>query len=253
MSSEASFAIEYNFGGRVGMSPERSTYGPKSPLTLHADWQEVTIHQRLLDVVARMISRLFWDGDEVCRNETWLKIMKDWSVNSVIAAFMINMAPGFARPLIRRFSPIVRRARDDYHAARQFIEPLIKTRRETRERARNSGGTVPSFNDIVDWIDSENEELACDPVALQMVLNVAAVHTTAALVTNTLTFLASDPSTLEPLRHEMITELRSDGCQASALNNLKLLDSAIKESLRLKPPGVCTFLDMMLLLLFSQN
>lgn len=186
-----------------------------------------------------MISRLFWDGDEVCRNEGWLKIMKDWSVNSVIAAFMINMAPGFARPLIRRFSPIVRRARDDYQAAREFIEPMINARRADREKAREVGGPIPAFNDIVDWIDSENDELACDPVALQMVLNVAAVHTTAALVTNTLTFLASDPASLEPLRQEIVSELHRDGCQASALNSLKLLDSAIKESLRLKPPGVC--------------
>ncbi|KAH0600194.1 hypothetical protein MHUMG1_01190 [Metarhizium humberi] len=219
MSSEASFAIEYNFGGGV-------------------NWQEVAIHQHLLDVIARMISRLFWDGDEVCRDERWLQIMKEWSVNSVIAAFMINMAPSFARPLIRRFSPTVRRARDDYQAARQFIEPLINVRRQAREKARESGERALAFDDIVDWIDSENEELTCDPVALQMVLNVAAVHTTAALVTNTISFLASDPSTLEPLRQELVAELRSNGCQAAALNNLKLLDSAIKESLRLKPPGV---------------
>jgi cytochrome P450 len=186
-----------------------------------------------------MISRLFWDGDEVCRNEQWLKIMKDWSVNSVIAAFMINMSPGFARPFIRRLSPIVRRARDDYQAARHFVEPLISARRETRNKARESGVVAPMFNDIVDWIDSENEEGACDPVALQMVLNVAAVHTTGALVTNTLTFLASNPHNLDPLRQEIRTELQDRGCQSSALNNLKLLDSALKESLRLKPPGVC--------------
>ncbi|KAG5979292.1 hypothetical protein E4U55_005332 [Claviceps digitariae] len=219
MSSEASFAIEHNFEG-------------------HHDWQEIVIHQSILDVIARMISRLFWDGDEVCRNERWLKIMKDWSVNSVIAAFMINMAPSFLRPLIRRFSSRVHQARDDYQAARAFIEPLIKARRASRDQARAMGHEPLVFNDIVDWIDSENEELACDPVALQMVLNVAAVHTTAALVTNTLVFLASDPSNLAPLRQELTTVLMNNGCHAAALNNLKLMDSAMKECLRLKPPGV---------------
>lgn len=219
MSSEASFAINLNLGGRL-------------------DWQEITIHQSLLDVIARMISRLFWNGDEVCRNERWLKIMKDWSVNSVMAAFMINMAPAFVRPLIRRFSSRVHQARDDYQAARDFIEPLIKARRATRDQACAAGQEPPAFNDVVDWIDSENEELACDPVALQMVLNVAAVHTTAALVTNTLVFLASDPSTLAPLRQELVMELQKGGCQTVALNNLKLMDSAMKECLRLKPPGV---------------
>ncbi|KHO01442.1 cytochrome P450 monooxygenase [Metarhizium album ARSEF 1941] len=176
MSSEASFAIEYNFGGRV--------------------------------------------------------------VNSIIAAFTINMAPSFARPLIRRFSPVVRRARNDYQAAREFIEPLINARREGRGMDREAGTRVRAFDDIVDWIDSENQESTCDPVALQMVLNVAAVHPIAALVTNTIAFLAADPSTFGPLRQELLAELRSDGCQAAALNRLKLLDSAIKESLRLKPPGV---------------
>ncbi|KAG5921591.1 hypothetical protein E4U42_005786 [Claviceps africana] len=219
MSSEASFAIEHNLQDRH-------------------DWQEIVIHQAILDIIARMISRLFWDGDEVCRNEHWLSIMKNWSVNSVIAAFMINMAPSFLRPVIRRFSSRVHQARDDYRAARAFIEPLIKARRASRDQARAAGKEPPVFNDIVDWIDSENEELACDPVALQMVLNVAAVHTTAALVTNTLVFLASDPSTLTPLRQELAAVLPHNGCQAAALNNLKLMDSAMKECLRLKPPGV---------------
>lgn len=167
--------------------------------------------------------------------------MKDWSVNSVIAAYMINMTPCFMRPLVRRCSKRVHRAREDYRAARDFIEPLIDTRRATRKQARAMGKPTPAFNDIVDWIDSENEEMACDPVALQMVLNVAAVHTTAALVTNTLAFLASDPAALAPLRQEVVEELGRDGCQASALGNLKLIDSAIKECLRLKPPGVCTW------------
>lgn len=167
--------------------------------------------------------------------------MKDWSVNSVIAAYMINMTPCFMRTLVRRCSRRVHRAREDYQAARDFIEPLIDTRRATRKQARAMGKPTPAFNDIVDWIDSENEEMACDPVALQMVLNVAAVHTTAALVTNTLGFLASDPAALAPLRQEIVEELGRDGCQASALGNLKLLDSAIKECLRLKPPGVCTW------------
>ncbi|KAG6038786.1 hypothetical protein E4U41_003670 [Claviceps citrina] len=219
MSSEARFAIEYNFQD-------------------HLDWKETVIYENLLDVIARMISRLFWDGDEVCRNKRWLKIMKDWSLNSVIAAFMINMAPSFVRPVIRRFSSRVRRARDDYQAARAFIEPLIDARRATRDQARAMGQEPPVFDDIVDWIDSENEELACDPVALQMVLNVAAVHTTAALVTNTLVFLASEASNLTALRQEVAAELKKNGCQASALNNLKLMDSALKECLRLKPPGV---------------
>ncbi|KAG6112407.1 hypothetical protein E4U14_002091 [Claviceps sp. LM454 group G7] len=219
MSSEANFAIELNFGG-------------------HHDWQETVIHQDLLDVIARMISRLFWDGDEVCRNERWLTIMKNWSVNSVMAAFMINMAPRFLRPVIRRFSPRVQQARRDYEAARAFLEPLIHTRRASRLEALAKGCEPPAFNDIVDWIDAEDEELACDPVALQMVLGVAAVHTTAAVVTNTLAYLASQPSTLAPLRQEMAAELQKSGCQAGALRNLKLMDSAIKECLRLKPSGV---------------
>lgn len=208
---------------------------------MRIDWQETVIHQDLLDVIARMISRLFWDGDEVCRNERWLTIMKNWSVNSVMAAFMINMAPRFLRPVIRRFSPRVQQARRDYEAARAFLEPLIHARRASRLEALAKGCEPPVFNDIVDWIDAEDEELACDPVALQMVLGVAAVHTTAAVVTNTLVYLASQPSTLAPLRQEMAAELQKSGCQAGALRNLKLMDSAIKECLRLKPSGVCEY------------
>lgn len=50
-----------------------------------------------------------------------------------------------------------------------------------------------------------------------------------------MTDISRNPEILTELRHEMVQVLRDGGWKKTSLYNMKLLDSVIKESMRLKP------------------
>ena len=95
---------------------------------------------------------------------------------------------------------------------------------------------MPSYNDAIEWAEIESDGQSYNPVSVQLMLSFAAMHTMTDLAAYTLVLLASNPASFEPLRKEMVAVLRDEGWKTSAVNNLKLLDSTLKEAQRLKPP-----------------
>lgn len=57
------------------------------------------------------------------------------------------------------------------------------------------------------------------------------------MITQVIYDIAQNPEVIEPLRKEMVEVLTKGGWKKTSLYNLKLLDSVIKESQRLKPIG----------------
>lgn len=77
---------------------------------------------------------------------------------------------------------------------------------------------------------------AADNVSLfRIALSLFAIHTTSDLMSEVMTQLARHPEVFEPLRQEVIEVLSRDGLKKTALYNLKLMDSVIKECQRIKP------------------
>jgi len=70
---------------------------------------------------------------------------------------------------------------------------------------------------------------------LRISLSNAAIHTTSDLLSEIMTQLARHPEMFQPLREEVVEVLSRDGLKKTALYNLKLMDSVIKECQRLKP------------------
>lgn len=70
---------------------------------------------------------------------------------------------------------------------------------------------------------------------MQLGLSIAAVHNTTDLISQVVHDLASDPEMVERLRKEAIEVIGQDGWSKTSLYRLKLLDSVIKESQRIKP------------------
>ncbi|KAJ0360013.1 hypothetical protein COL154_007902 [Colletotrichum chrysophilum] len=97
--------------------------------------------------------------------------------------------------------------------------PYIEKRRAARAAALASGKKIPEFYDAIDWADQEaaTRGVTYDPAIMQLALH---------------------PEYVAPLREEVIHILRSEGLKKSSLHNMKLLDSALKEAQRHKPPGV---------------
>lgn len=68
---------------------------------LDQQWRTVVLKDTVLDLVARLSSRVFL-GRELCREQRWLEIAKSYAVDAVMATFALRMVPGVLRPIAVR-------------------------------------------------------------------------------------------------------------------------------------------------------
>ncbi|KAJ1337326.1 cytochrome P450 monooxygenase 2 [Microdochium nivale] len=214
LSVEASFAIDLNFGSST-------------------TWRPIHPYPDFLDVVARLSSRVFL-GEKLCRDEAWLNITKSYTTNSFEVARELNNLP----PWMRRFAnawliPKSRLIRQQLVEATALIKPVIEERKRQQGQDKTTKQRVP---DAIDWFQEESAGAPYDAGIMQLIMSVAAIHTTTDLLTETMLRLAQEPEFVEELRAEIKSVLQAEGAWTKmVLFNLKSLDSAIKEAQRLRP------------------
>ncbi|KIL86301.1 hypothetical protein FAVG1_10699 [Fusarium avenaceum] len=228
-------AMQDNHAGIPGFETVRLV-GSDDQLIQRVARKQLTKH---LNIIARISSRIYL-GDQLCRNEEWLNITKTYTTNFYIASTNLRMFPPSIRFLAHWFLPECRKLRHERKKAIKIITPLIKRRRELRQAAIEAGDPIPKFDDALDWSEQEAEVTGSsfDPVIFQLTLSLLAIHTTYDLLQQTMIDLGRNPQYIEPLRREAIELLAAEGWKKSTLFKLKLLDSAIKESQRLKPGSI---------------
>ncbi|KAK7718583.1 hypothetical protein SLS64_002540 [Diaporthe eres] len=219
LSIEAAFAASHIFGE----SPE---------------WRQLPAKDAILDLVARLSSRVFL-GDELCRNDDWLRITKEYTVMSFKAAITLKFVPRPLRPLLHWFVPDCKLVRQYVAQASALISPVIEKRRAAARKAADEGAEMPEYNDAIEWAETECKGQAYDAAIFQLTLSFAAIHTTTDLLAQTMLFLASEPELITPLREEIVQVLKAEGWRKTALYNMKLVDSAFKETQRMKPNSIC--------------
>jgi cytochrome P450 len=200
------------------------------------EWKSFAVHPEALDVVAHLSSRVFL-GEEVSRNDEWHRITKDYTMFSVTAAHKIRKYPAWLRQYVHWFSKDCQQVREIRKQANAIILPTIEKRRQVRQEAIQNGEPVPKFDDAIDWFDQEGQGMDYDMPTLQLFLSHSALHTTTDLVVETILTLSHRQELIQELRDEMATVLRVDGWKKTALFNMKLLDSVLKEVQRIKPMG----------------
>lgn len=190
----------------------------------------------ILIFVARISSRVFL-GQELCRNEAWLKITRDYAATMFPAADALRLYPaGLVRHIAARLLPVCRAASAQVAEARSILRPVLEERAAAKKAAAAEGKTA-DFNDAIEWFTNAAAKTTTDydPAGMQMFLSVAAIHTTSDLMTQIMTDLAGHPEVIEDLRKEVKEVLSDGGWKKTSLTSMKLMDSVIKESQRLKP------------------
>ncbi|EXF77903.1 ent-kaurene oxidase [Colletotrichum fioriniae PJ7] len=215
LASETRFAVDHIFGKPT-------------------QWQEYNTKDTILDLICRLSSRVFL-GDEVCRDEAWLAITKSYTVNAFLGAEILRPYPYWLRYAANVFLPECKTLRRQVSDSRDIIEPVLQRRRDARQRAREGGEPAPKFNDGIDWFEEESQGREYDVVGAQLGLSVVAIHTTTDLLVETMLRIAEHPELFDALRKEIIEVLTAEGWKKTALFNMKLMDSVLKESQRLKP------------------
>lgn len=106
---------------------------------------------RILDIVARLSSRVFL-GDEVCRNEEWLRLTKEYTINFFVAATELRLFPRPLRPIVYRFLPKCNKLMAEFDQSQRILWPIVLKRREIQKKAVEAGEPMPEFNDALGWI-----------------------------------------------------------------------------------------------------
>lgn len=99
----------------------------------------------LLRLVARVSSRVFL-GEEVCRNEDWLTVTQNYTVDGMMAAQELRLWPAPLRFFVHWFLPSCKRARAHVKEARRIIGALLQKRRTLK-----SQGEAGEFEDAIEW------------------------------------------------------------------------------------------------------
>lgn len=219
----------------ITASPYHFLNAPELTLEyLPQEWRQLPAKDAILDLVARLSSRVFL-GDELCRNNDWLRITKDYTIISFKAAIKLGLVPGPLRPLLHWFIPECRLARQSLAESSALINAVLEKRAAENRKAAEEGLEPPTYNDAIEWAEKECKGRPYDAAEFQLTLSLAAIHTTTDLLAQTMLYLASEPELIRPLREEIIQVLKAEGWKKTALYNMKLVDSAFKETQRMKP------------------
>ncbi|CAG7936532.1 unnamed protein product [Penicillium olsonii] len=195
------------------------------------DWTEITYKPELLKLVSRISSRVFV-GPELCENEDWRNISTEYAVAAFVAARTLRQWNFTLRPIVHWFLPECRQLRATLAQAREILKPVIEKRRDENRQRRERGESQSKVADTIGWMDEAAKGKPYDAAVAQIGLSLAAIHTTTEMVSGLISDLCANPEYFEPLREEINLALAGKGWSKKALQDLKLMDSAMKESQR---------------------
>lgn len=190
------------------------------------------------DLAARLISCAFL-GADFCRDQRWLRFMKGYSKHLFIGAFKLHIFPPLLRPLIHWFIPECRKVRQGYNDVRKLIESVLAMRHGLQGNSGDGNQSAISSINALEWVEAESNGKPYDAAAVLLFLTVASLQSTTNLLANVMGLLANHPEHLETLRNEMLETLGRDTQKTGAVNDLKCLDSFLKEAQRTRPVATC--------------
>lgn len=200
--------------------------------TEDAEWHAIDLKKTMLGVIAQISSRVFL-GPEICRNKDWQRITINYTVNIFKAASAVKRYPRLLHRFVQWIVPEARIVRAQMAEARRIIHPVIDQRK--KEMAADP---TRKHTDAIQWLAELSKGGDYDAAMAQLNLSLAAIHTTGDMLTQVIYDLCMHPELIQPLREEAITVLGTGGWKRTSLYNLKLMDSVIKESQRIKPAGM---------------
>ncbi|KAM0499443.1 hypothetical protein ACHAP8_005599 [Fusarium lateritium] len=203
----------------------------QSVITDSTEWHTLNLNEHISTIVSRMSSRVFM-GEELCRDEGWNNASAYYTRKTFEAMMILCVIPRWLRPYIHWILPQCREVRRALTAARKELNPHIERRERIKVEALDRG-EKPPFDDAIEWFAQSGSELP--PADCQIALTLAAIHTTTDLLSQTMVDIATYPEMFTALREEIIRVLSEQGLKKTALADLKLMDSFLKETQRMKP------------------
>ncbi|KAI3614209.1 cytochrome p450 [Moniliophthora roreri] len=233
-------ALTKNLGVKFDEVSEEiaAAFGDEMPAT--NEWTKRSVSDSILQIVARASNRLFV-GLPLCRNKEYLDLNIKFTIQVVVSAQLINMFPEFMKPFVGQFLTSVPKS---IKLARKFLDPIILERSEKQEaHATSDSGWEDKPNDFLMWlmdIATGPQRTTHDFVMRILTVNFAAIHTSSMTFTDALYYLAAHPQYVPELRKEIENVVKKDGWSKASFQQMRKLDSFLKEVGRIAGLGGLT-------------
>ncbi|KAF5505675.1 Cytochrome P450 monooxygenase ATR2 [Colletotrichum siamense] len=206
------------------------------------EWTEVVLYDKLLNMVAIISGRIFI-GPELCHKKEYLEASTMFVIDLFTTAAKVKRWPKFLRFIGKHYIPEIKKLAEHRRRAAQVLVPVI----EERKRLNTEGTEAPE--DMLQWFIAKSSKFSMDSneqlAETQLSLSVVAIHTTTMAATHTLYDIAARcPDIIPALRTEIKSVLAANENEwtTSALFQMKLLDSVMRESQRFNPASLISFL-----------
>ncbi|KAG1749804.1 cytochrome P450 [Suillus paluster] len=194
-------------------------------------WAKVRLYPEIVKAMCRVSNRIFV-GLPLSRSPEFEALQQQFALQVVMRASIVNFFPKFAHPIIGR---LLTNTPSSIRRCMALLEPIVEERLRNIEQSRDDCSDKP--NDMISWLIevSDKEHRTLRSICLRiLVLNFAALHTTAQSFTHALFFLAAYPQYSTPLREEVSAVIDQEGWTKNAMTKLEKMDSFLKESQRLR-------------------
>ncbi|PYI17411.1 cytochrome P450 monooxygenase, partial [Aspergillus violaceofuscus CBS 115571] len=199
-------------------------------------WTPIPLYAMLLRVVALLSGRVFV-GLPLSRNEEWIHATINYTVDTFAAREKIVKYPWLLQPIMATFIPEVQAIKGHLATAGRLLKPILKERLKAMQMPDHQPP-----EDMIQFIIKNSGTRAGDigyQASMQMLLSLAAIHTTSMNLTHVIYDLCARPEYLGPLREELGSVLKQDAgiLGKSSMPKLRKMDSFLKESKRRNPPS----------------
>jgi hypothetical protein len=200
------------------------------------EWKSIPLKPLLTNTVVRLSSRIFL-GLPLCRDKRWLEIAREYTMDAFNAARALRQIPSIIRPIMHWFMAPCIKLRKDYRDAQGIVLPEVERRKLAAQAAIAAGKRPLKTADSIGWMYELAREKRDDLnfVDSQLELAVGSIHTTTEAISAALFDCMLHPEIVQPLREEIIRVVGARGWSRQTLQDLKLMDSFLKENQRLHP------------------
>ena len=202
--------------------------------------KELPVYPTMLKFITLLSGRTMV-GLPLSRRNEWLQSSINYAVESVGAGAQLRGYPARLRWLVALFLPRIYRVKEHQKRVREMLHPILARQQQKKQGDDQQG---QDQGRLVRWLLRHYKSSAPVPVEMlgkdHLLAFFAAIHIATNALTHVVLDLAARPEYMDPLREEMEAELNStvDGkLTLACLAKMTKMDSFIKESLRISPPG----------------
>jgi cytochrome P450 len=203
------------------------------PLSLkltRLEWQRSLLFNDIIHLIAHGTPKAFL-GDGFHEKERWSNLSESYVKDFVISVPLLWAWPKILRPVVHWILPHTSRLREEEREACRIMNSFLEKRRLEGPK----DGSSPRFLNFMEQVALEKGRPSFNLAHGQLGIGLGLVIPVAAMLTNILFDLTANPESIPALREEIKSALEAGGWKKTTLSRMRLLDSVMKETFRLRP------------------